>query len=419
MVATTALNMTIGPRPGPTPGPTPGVFVGIDGGGSEHQLCAVDTAGDVMAKARVDHTVEGLAGVDDFITTVATSGPVVCAIERGEGLLVEHVQAAGVPLFCISPKISSRARERYRLANTKSDAFDAFVLADTLRHEHRRWRALSVPVEATATVAALSRDRERIVRMQRMVESRLRAVLEAYHPAPLHLFSSLDRDISLAFVRDYPTPDAARKVGPERMARFCRRHGYSGRTDPAVLVERLRPHLLGASPGTTAGKQIAALALADQLELFNAQVRSYDALIAETVTAHPDGSLFMSFPGIGPVIAATFIGEMGDDRARYPSAAALLAETGLAPVTRASGRTRQVRFRYAANKRMRHAIDWWMTVAAREDEWSKATYDKARAHQGRYRAYRGLGARWTRILWRAWTDHQPYDPTRRHKTIAA
>lgn len=402
------------------PGPAPGVFIGIDWGGSEHQLSAVDASGDVVGKARVEHTVAGMAVIDDFITTTGATTPVVCAIERGEGLLVEHIQAAGVPLFCISPKISSRARERYRLANTKSDAFDAFVLADTLRHEHRHWRALSIPSDETATIAALSRDRERIVHMQRMVESRLRAVLEAYHPAPLHLFSSLDRDIALAFLRDYPTPDAARRVGPERMARFCRRHGYSGRTDPGALVQRMRPHLLNAAPGTATGKQVAALAMADQLELFNRQVRSYDTLLADAVAAHPDGPLFLSFPGIGPTIAATFIGEMGDDRARYPNAGAMLAETGLAPVTRASGRTHQVRFRYAANKRMRHAIDWWMTVAAREDDWSKAVYDNARAHrQSRYRAYRGLGARWTRILWRAWTDHQPYDPTRGHKTLTA
>ena len=97
----------------------------------------------------------------------------------------------------------------------------------------------------------------------------------------------------------------------------------------------------------------------------------------------------------------------------------LLAESGLAPVTRASGRTRQVRFRYAANKHLRHAIDWWMTVAAREDPWSKQVYDQARAAgHSRYRAYRGLGARWTRILWRAWTDHQPFDPDRGHHTPA-
>jgi hypothetical protein len=32
------------------------------------------------------------------------------------------------------------------------------------------------------------------------------------------------------------------------------------------------------------------------------------------------------------------------------------------------------------------------------------------AGQGKYRALRGLGAHWTRVLWRCWTDHTAYDP---------
>lgn len=86
-------------------------------------------------------------------------------------------------------------------------------------------------------------------------------------------------------------------------------------------------------------------------------------------------------------------------------------------MTKASGRTRQVRFRYAANRRMRQRIDWRMIVAAREDPWSQQIYEAARARgHGRYRALRGLGARWVRILWRCWTDHVPYDPAIHHKT---
>ena len=173
-------------------------------------------------------------------------------IERAEGLLVEHLHLLGVEIFCVSPKISARARERYRMAAAKSDAFDAFVLADTLRHEHRHWRALSPASPALAELRAISRDRDRVVIAQQATENRLRAVLEAYHPGPLHLFSSLDRDITLNFVTDYPTPLHAAQVGAARMEQFCRRHGYTGRTDPAVLIERLRPHLLQASEGTTA-----------------------------------------------------------------------------------------------------------------------------------------------------------------------
>jgi hypothetical protein len=46
--------------------------------------------------------------------------------------LVETLQAQGLRLFCVSPKMSARARERYRLAPIKSDLFDAFVLDDSL-----------------------------------------------------------------------------------------------------------------------------------------------------------------------------------------------------------------------------------------------------------------------------------------------
>jgi Transposase len=126
-----------------------------------------------------------------------------------------------VTLYCVSPKISARARERYRLSASKSDSFDAFVLADTLRHEHHRWRPLSRPSALTAELQAVSRDRQRVLHAKVACESRLRAVLDTYYPAPLHLFSELDRDISLEFIRAYPTPDQARRIKTARMAAFC------------------------------------------------------------------------------------------------------------------------------------------------------------------------------------------------------
>jgi transposase len=394
------------------------VFAGIDWGGSFHQLCLLDGAGTVRLRRRISHDVAGLAELDRVLG--GQPGRLRVAIERSEGLLVEHLHALGVEVYCVSPKISARARERYRLAAAKSDAFDAYVLADTLRHEHRHWRPLPPPSPLLAELRAVSRDRQRVLYAQQACESRLRAVMEAYHPAPLHLFSSLDRDISLDFIADYPTPEQAGRVGTARMDAFCRRHGYTGRTRPDVLVQRLRPNLLSADAGTIAGKSFSARLFVDQLRLLNSHLRAYDKRLAELLKAHPDTATLRSFPGVGPLVAATLISEMGEDRDRYPTPAALLAEAGLAPVTRASGRTRQVRFRYAANRRMRHAIDWWVFVATREDDWSQAVYEAGRARgHGKYRALRGLGARWTRILWRCWTDHTTYDPTRHHPAETA
>ena len=198
-----------------------------------------------------------------------------------EGILVEQLHAWNLPVYCVSPKISARARERYRLSATKSDTFDAYVLADTLRHEHRHWRPISPPSPLLAELRAVSRDRQRVRYAQQACQSRLRAVMDAYHLAPLHLFSSLDRDISLDFITDYPTPEQAARIGTGRMAAFCRRHGYSDRTKPQILADRMRPHLLAASEGTTAGKSFSATLFVDQLRLLNAHLRAYDKRVSE------------------------------------------------------------------------------------------------------------------------------------------
>ena len=116
-------------------------FAGIDWGGEHHQLCVVDRAGKRLTQQRVTHDVSGLAELGRGLARFGDRVPI--AIERSDGLLVEHLQARGHVLFPVSPRIAARARERYKVASVKDDRFDAFVLADTLRHEHQHWRPLS------------------------------------------------------------------------------------------------------------------------------------------------------------------------------------------------------------------------------------------------------------------------------------
>jgi transposase len=127
-----------------------------------------------------------------------------------------------------------------------------------------------------------------------------------------------------------------------------------------------------------------------------------------------------SFPGVGPLTAATLLAEIGEDRDHYPAVGVLLAEAGLAPVTRSSGRSHRVGFRYAANSRLREACTWWAYNSLKTSPWARAAYDDARARkQPHHRALRGLGARWMRALWRAWTDGVPYNQARHLKSGAA
>ena len=388
------------------------VFAGIDWGGEHHQLCVVDGVGRRLTEKRVAHNVAGLTELQQDLRRYGGRLPI--AVERAEGLLVERLQAAGHLVFPVSPRITARARERYKIAAVKDDRFDAFVLADTLRHEHLRWRPLAVPSALLGEIKALTRDRDRLLGTQQTVEHQLRMILESYHPAPVRLFSSVDRQITLSFVLDYPTPATASRVKTTRMQGFLTRHHYTGRVPAQVLAERMRANLLSGAAGTVAGKSFSAQSFARLLDLLNTQLAEYDDAIAAAVAEHCDAVIFGSFPGVGPVLTGVLLAEIGEDRRRFPEPAVLLAEAGLAPVTRASGRSRSVRFRYAANTHLRDAAMWWAFNSLKTSPWAAAAFRQARDQRGQryHRALRGLAARWMRILWRCWTDHTTYDPAR-------
>src|SRR6266508_3692364 len=260
------------------------VFCGIDWGGYHHQLCAVDALGRRLVDRRVAHDREGLSQLRVELSRLGEVAPV--AVERSEGILVESLLCWGHPVYPVSPRIAARSRERYRVAPSKDDGFDAFVLADSLRHEHGHWRPLSRPSATLAELRSLVRDRRRTLEIQQAVEAQLRSTLEAYHPAAARLFSSVDRDITLAFVRTYSTPEQAERLGDVRMDRFLRRHSYRGRVPAEILVHRLRANLLSGSEGTTAAKRHAALGQADLLELLNRQLPEFDRAIETVLARH-------------------------------------------------------------------------------------------------------------------------------------
>jgi hypothetical protein len=80
-------------------------FAGIDWGGDHHQLCVLDPTGVKQLELRVPHDVAGLRQLDGELARFASVIPV--AIERSEGLLVEHLQAQGHVVFAVSPRIAS------------------------------------------------------------------------------------------------------------------------------------------------------------------------------------------------------------------------------------------------------------------------------------------------------------------------
>jgi transposase len=84
---------------------------------------------------------------------------------------------------------------------------------------------------------------------------------------------------------------------------------------------------------------------------------------------------------------------------------------GAAPVTRASGKSHTVGFRYAANRSPGVAITGFADNSRQKSPWASEAYRRARARGARHpHAVRIVARGWIRVIWACWATGIAYDP---------
>lgn len=386
------------------------VFAGLDWAVHTHAVCVIDAAGAVRERFEIAHDRAGLA---ELMRRLARFGASVrIAIERPSGLIVDALVEAGHRVFPIHPNAVKASRPRYRSHGAKSDASDAYLLADLLRTDGHRWAALSPQSDSIRALRALVRARDDLVATRVALGNQLHSTLQAFWPGAACIFADITSPIGLAFLRRYPSPASAARLNEAQLLRFCRAQHYSGRRTPAELLARLRAAAQGLV-GTIAAESMAQVvrSLVAVLQPLVEQITELTQRIEHFVQALPDGQIIMSFPRAGRICAAQILAELGDVRERFPTLDRLAAEAGAVPVTYQSGKTRSVTFRWACNHRLRQAITCLADNSRHANEWAKSIYAAARARGCDHpHAIRILARAWLRVIWRAWTDRKPYDP---------
>jgi transposase len=394
---------------------------GIDWAAEAHEVC-ISNEGEASERFSAAHDERGIAALT---RRLAGLGVARVAFERPVGILVERLLGAGLEVLAIHPNQVKAARARFAVAHGKSDRFDAYVLAELARTDAHRFRALVPDGEETKALRALTRAREDLDGVRVEQANQLRAQLQAFWPGAL-IFSEVDSAISLACIGRFPTPDSAKALGPGRMACFLRREGYSGRTDPAELVARMRSAAQGTAGQAEAAARGAVVAgLVASLGPIVAEIAALDVRIREVLAAHPDAAIYRPLfrDPKTTICPATLIAELGDCRGRYPTEAAMAADAGMSPVALESGKLRVATFRRACDKRLRAAVATLADSTRHWHPWAREVYRRARDRgQVLPHAIRTLGRAWIRVLWRCWRDRVPYDPARhgnfnRHQTV--
>lgn len=273
---------------------------GWDWARETHDVTVTDERGHRVAHWTLGHREDELVSTMQRLAELEEPGDLPIAIETRSGLVVDRLLAAGHPVVPVHPNAFHALRPRWGASRAKSDAGDSYKLAEFLRTnldaDENTLRVLAPTLPETVHLRQLCRGRGSQFTARLVAADQLRALLDHHWPGPGHVFDRVDSPIALAFLARYPTPSSAQRVTPAVMARFLKRHGYSGKKEPAELVARLRraPRPASTLPEDLLTGLVSAhiAQLQTSLEL----LRGLERLIASRVGIHPYAHVFAAMP---------------------------------------------------------------------------------------------------------------------------
>jgi transposase len=304
------------------------VMIGVDPHKASHTAAALDDHGQLLDQQRIPATLDGYQQLRQWAGRWPQRR---WAVEGAHGIgraLAQRLVSDGEQVVDVPAKLAARVRVLSTGHGRKSDPDDAVSVAITAR---------SVPslrpvgVEDQATVLhLLTKRRQDLVAARTQTINRLHRLLMDLVPG-----------------------GARRNLTTKRAA---------------ALLALVTP---AGAPAVTRW-QLATELVADVCQL-EQRIAAVEARIKAAV-AQANTSLLGLF-GVGPVLAATFLGEIGDI-GRFPSRHHFAAHTGTAPLEASSGQVIRHRLSRAGDRKLNHALYMMAMVQVRRPSAGQAYYQR-------------------------------------------
>ena len=380
------------------------LFVGDDWAEDHHDVEVMNEAGKVLAKRRLPEGVAGMARlhalIGQHLGDDADDAEVVIGTETDRGPWVAALVAAGYTVYGVNPLQASRYRERHGVSGAKSDTGDAHMLTDMVRTDSHQLRAVAGDSPDAGAVKVVARTHKTLIWERTRQVQRLRHQLREYFPAALAAFEDLDAPDALELLGKAPDPARAARLTRAQVSaalKRARRRDIPGKA--TAILAALRSEQLGQPPAVTAAYAVTARSLIAVITTLNEQVKVLEEQVRAHFGRHPDAEIYLSQPGIGPVLGARVLGEFGDDPGRYASGKARKNYAATSPITRASGKKKVVAARFIRNDRLTDALMSQALSAISASPGARALYDAERARGAEHNpALRKLANRLVGIL---------------------
>ena len=266
------------------------VFCGIDVGKTSHYVVALDSGSDKRLINRpVDQEEKAIRKV---LKEASRFGSVLVSVDQSNNvgrLVVAVSQSMGIDVAHIPPRSFKKVAETY--GETKTDALDAFIIADASRTMPRLINLIGGRDEAVEEIRILSTRRADVVKEKTIYYNRIHDLLLQVCPPLESMFQGerLHTEIALLLLARYGGPVTLRKSGKGRCKAWAAKLKGHSRRGPHMIdrmFSAIDQMTITMPASSTAEEQIRRLAKR-ALELRDEE-RELDELIAEKSTEVPE-----------------------------------------------------------------------------------------------------------------------------------
>ena len=390
--------------------------IGIDWADDHHDFCLQEAGSSRPTETgQIPQDPRALAEWVASLRQRFGGRPVGICLETKRGALVAALlEHEFIVLYPVNPRTLKRFREAFAPNGSKDDPDDAHLLLELLgKHENRlhRW----TPDDAeTRAITRLVEARRKAVDLRTRLLNQLTAELKGYFPQALSWVGELHSQLATDFLQRWPTLQAVQGQKVQTIRKFY--YGHNCRRADLIeqRIEEIRTAV--ALTNDSAIVDISALnvqMLARQIEALRSSIARYDKEIAKRFGAHPDAHLFESLPGSGAAMAPRLLSAFGSRRDRFQAASEVQEYSGIAPVTKRSGKQCQTTWRWGAPKFVRQSFHEFARLSIQHSAWARAYYEQQRERgNSHHAAIRALAFKWIRIIYRCWQERTAYDEAR-------
>lgn len=387
-------------------------YIGIDIAKRTHEAIIIDDQGEVVQRSfRFQNSCSGFNLLMDRVRNITNQRPeVMFGMESTSHYwlaLYTRLKKEGYQVHVMNPIQSDALRGLY-IRQTKTDSRDAFIIAEVLRFG--RYSSSKVPQDEMFALRELCRNRFYLVDSISDLKRKVTALVDQIFPEYETPFSGLFVQSSIEILSKYPTPEKIGKAHLKTLTELLKK-ASNGRFGQAKAMQ------IKDAAKTSFGVADACGVYSRLITCFMEQIRftqqSIDAL-DEKVQAILDtlDSPITSISGIGPILGATILSEIGDI-SRFSSADKLAAFAGIDPTVKQSGDF--VGVKNHMSKRgtpyLRRALWLASTTAAHFDPMFKAYYEKKSAEGMRYMKIMGhVTKKMATVIFAILRDNKTYLP---------